>query len=349
MDKKKSAYDLVVIGAGPGGSIAASTAAEKGLKVLLAEKRQEIGAPVRCGEMVSKDALSKFIRIDRKWVSAEVKWAKIYLPSGKEIVQKGDDDGHGLVLDRKLFDRHLVRLAAAKGVEVSVKTLATGLKREPGGLVSINLKRGGEQDNVKSKIVIGADGIESRVGKWVGIDTTLELDEIGSGIQYLVTDVNFDPEGSYFWYGKEIAPGGYAWLFPKGDKEANVGVGVIPKYAKKSSREYLDDFIRNKFGKVKIIELVAGGIPMKGPIETAVADNVMLVGDAARHTDPFTGSGIIHAMKGGFYSGKVASKAIERGDFSKEFLKKYDECWKNDFGELLQKNRANLEKIINLV
>lgn len=342
-------YDLVVVGAGPGGSIAAKTAAERGLNVLLIDRRQELGVPVRCGEIVNKNGIENFTEIDKKWVAAEVKWAKIHLPDGKEILQDAEKANELLiVLERKIFDRYLVKLAARAGADILVKTTATDIRRED-NQVLISITRMGEKLNIKSKVVIGADGIESRVGKWMGIDTTLELDEIGSGAQYLITDINFNPDGSYFWYGKDIAPGGYAWLFPKGEKRANVGVGVIPSLASKCAKEYLDDFVRSKFGNGKIIEFVAGAYPLKGPIKTAVADNVMLVGDAARHTDPFTGGGIINAMKGGYLAGCVAEEAIKKGDFSSQTLKKYDELWKSDFGQMLQENRIRLEELLQII
>ena len=341
-------YDVIVIGAGPGGSMAARTAAEKGLDVLLVEKRQEIGTPVRCGEIVSSKAIAEFIEIDSRWVAAEVKWAKIHLPDGTEITQSGEEGELQLVLERKIFDRQLAKLAAKAGADVITKTAATSLKRED-GLVYVTLRKTGEKFVVGTKIVIGADGVESRVGKWAGIDTTLKLDEIGSAVQYLMGNIEFDPDYAYFWYGKDIAPGGYAWLFPKGGKEANVGLGVIPELASKSAKEYLDDFIGNKFEGGKIMEVVVGGMPLKGQIETAVTDNVMLVGDAARHADPFTGGGIANAMKAGFFAGNVAAEAVDRKDYSKNFLLKYDELWKNDFGKMLQENRSRLEELIKAI
>jgi len=343
-------YDLVVVGAGPAGSIAAKTAAEKGLDVLLVEKRQEIGTPVRCGELVSSRAIAKFTEINKKWVAAEVKWAKIYLPDGKEIIQSGEDEKEvQLVLERKIFDRHLAELAAKAGADIMVKTAAIGLKRRKDGLVDIILRKIGEDFSVKSKIIIGADGIESRVGKWAGIDTSLELDEIGSAVQYLMIDVDFDSDYAYFWFSKDIAPGGYAWLFPKGERKANIGLGVIPALTNKSAKEYLDDFVKKNFEGGKILEVVAGAVPLKGPIETAVADNVMLAGDAARHADPFTGGGIANAMKAGFFAACVAAEAIEKKDYSREFLKKYDEFWKNDFGKMLRENRIRLEELISVL
>ncbi len=345
----KTDYDVVVIGAGPAGSLAAKTAAENGLDVLLIEKRQEIGVPVRCAEGVSKEAIQQFVEIDRRWIAAEVVGAKVYAPDGTEIVMGEEMAGNevGFVLERKIFDRHLARLAAKAGANVLVKTTATGIKRVD-GLVEVSMRSMGENFNAKTKIVIGCDGVESRVGKWAGIDTTLKLGEIESCVQYLVTGIDFDPEYTYFWLGKSIAPGGYIWLFPKGNSAANVGIGVLPSMADRSPKEYLDRFMEEVFPEGEVVEVVVGGVPVKGPIETAVADNVMLAGDAARHSDPITGGGIANAMKAGYFAGTVAKEAVEKGDFSAIMLRKYDELWKNDFGKSLHRNKILQQKFIKM-
>ncbi len=345
----KADYDVVVVGAGPAGSMAAKTAAENGLDVLLIEKRQEIGVPVRCAEGVSKEAIQEFVEIDKQWIAAEVVGAKVYAPDGTEIVMGEEMAGNevGFVLERKIFDRHLARQAAKAGADVMVKTTATGMKRAD-GIVEVFIRSMGEEYSVKTKIVIGCDGVESRVGKWAGIDTTLKLGEIESCVQYLVTGIDFDPDYTYFWLGKSIAPGGYIWLFPKGDGAANVGIGVLPSMAERSPKEYLDSFIQDSFPEGEIVEVVVGGVPVKGPIETAVADNVMLAGDAARHSDPITGGGIANAMKAGYFAGTVAKEAVEKGDFSAKTLGRYDDLWKNDFGKSLHRNKVLQQKFIKM-
>jgi len=342
-------YDVIVIGAGPGGSMAARTAAEKGLDVLLVEKRQEIGAPVRCAEGVSREVVERFAGVDKKWIVAQVKGAKVYSPDGTEIQMTEEMAGNevGFVLERKIFDRHLARLAGKAGADVLVKTAATGLEREEDGL-KVTFRQMGDEFSEEAKIVIGADGVESRVGKWAGIDTTLKTDELEVCVQYLMTGIEFDPDYSYFWFGNEIAPGGYAWLFPKGVSTANVGLGILPKMAKLSAKEYLDNFVKSRFRDGEIIEMVVGGVPVKGPVKTAVTDNVMLVGDAARHADPITGGGIANAMKAGFFAGNVAAEAVEKKDYSRKMLEKYDELWKNDFGKSLHRNKILQQKLIKM-
>lgn len=342
-------YDLIVIGAGPGGSMAAKTAAEEGLDVLLIEKRQEIGAPVRCAEGVSREAIEEFFEIEKSWIAKEVVGAIIYAPDGSFVRMAARMAGNevGFVLERKIFDRALARMAAKAGADVLVKTSAISMRRVEGGLV-VELKRMGENFNLKTKLVIGADGIESRVGKWAGIDTTLKIGEIESCIQYLMTGIDFDADYTHFWLGKRYAPGGYVWLFPKSEEVANVGIGVLATKTKKGPKAHLDKFVKERYPEAEIIEVVAGGVPVSGGLESAVADNVMLVGDAARHADPMTGGGIANAIKGGYFAGKVAKEAVKANNFSKEFLKRYDELWKNDFGETLRRNKIIQKKLLGM-
>ena len=130
----KDRYDVIVVGAGPGGSMTAKTAAMEGLDVLLIEKRQQIGDPVRCAEGVNKVYLKEYIEPDPAWISAEVKGSKIYSPDGTMVEMSEELSGAevGYVLERKVFDRALAREAALAGVEVMVKTRATGLLMEDG-------------------------------------------------------------------------------------------------------------------------------------------------------------------------------------------------------------------------
>lgn len=342
-------FDVVVVGAGPAGSMAAKTAAEKGLNVLLVEKRQEVGTPVRCAEGISKDSLSRFVEIDRKWIAAEVVGAKIYSPDMTEVVLAEEMAGNevGFVLERKIFDRHLARLAAKAGAEVFVKTTALSFERTERGL-KVKLRRLGENWEVETKILIGADGVESRIGREAGIIKTLKMSEIESCAQYLMSGLDIDEKYTYFYLGNELAPGGYAWIFPKGDKSANVGIGVLPSIAKMPAKHYLDRFIEKVGIRGRIVEFVAGAVPVYGEISTAVADNIMLCGDAAYHSDPITGGGIANALAAGYHAGTVASEAIESNDCSASFLRRYDERWKSDFGARLRRNKKLQEFFLKL-
>ena len=173
----KSKYDVLIIGGGPAGALAARTAAEKGLSACLVEKRPAIGAPVRCAEGIGKEALAEFIDPDPRWISAEMTSAGIVAPDGFEMTLESSMAGGkvGYILDRKVFDRVLVWQAADAGADVFVKTRASAPVMQDGRIKGAQLEYCGNVTKVMSDVVIAADGVESKFGKWCGIDTTVPV------------------------------------------------------------------------------------------------------------------------------------------------------------------------------
>lgn len=346
----KKNYDVIVIGAGPAGSITAKTCAHGGLDVLLIEKRQEIGDPVRCAEGVSKEGLKRHIEPDNRWIAAEVKGSLIIAPDGTEIKmsEASSSKDVGYVLERKVFDRALAQQAAMAGAEVMVKTRATGLLRNNGRVTGINAMYMGETHEIKADIVIGADGIESKVGRWGGINTALKLHDIETGVQFLVS--NIDPgEYSRFYIGEKYAPGGYLWIFPKGKNTANVGLGLLGSSSGNvRAVSLLQKFIESYLPQAKILEMVVGGVPVSGQIKQTVSGGLMLVGDAARQSDPLTGGGIVNAMDAGKMAGEVCIKAHEAGDYSQRTLKEYEDKWRATIGKELSKSLTVKNLLIKL-
>ncbi|MCZ7394754.1 MAG: NAD(P)/FAD-dependent oxidoreductase [Candidatus Methanoperedens sp.] len=346
----KNRYDVIVVGAGPAGSITAKTAASGGLSVLLIEKRQEIGDPVRCAEGVGKDALIKHIEPDKKWIAAEVKGSMILAPDGTEIKMSEDASSKkiGYVLERKVFDRALAQKAAMAGAEVMVKTRATGLLRNNGKVTGINAMYMGETQEIKADIVIGADGVESKVGRWGGIDTSLKPGDIETCAQFLVSNIDAG-EYSKFFLGEKYTPGGYVWIFPKGENTANVGLGILgSKSGNVRAISLLQRFIDNYMPHAKILEIVVGGVPVSGPIKQTITDGLMLVGDAARQSDPLTGGGITNAMDAGKMAGEVCIRAKENGDYSVRTLKEYEDKWRASIGRELSKSLLVKNLLIKL-
>ena len=162
----KSKYDVLVIGGGPAGALAAKTAAEKGLSACLVEKRPAIGAPVRCAEGIGKEALTEFIKPDPCWVSAEMDGAVVVAPDGFEMTLESSMSGGkvGYILDRKVFDRELVWQAAEAGVDVYVKTRASAPLMSDGRIKGAQLESCGNVQKVSAEVVIAADGVESKFG-----------------------------------------------------------------------------------------------------------------------------------------------------------------------------------------
>ena len=131
--------------------------------------------------------------------------------------------------------------------------------------------------------------LKSKVGRWGGIDTSLKPGDIETGAQFLVS--NIDPgEYNKFYLGEKYAPGGYQWVFPKGENTANVGLGILGSKSGNIRAIYLlQRFLEIHMPQAKIVEMVIGGVPVSGPIKQTVTDGLMLVGDAARQSDPLTG------------------------------------------------------------
>ncbi len=341
-------YDVVVIGAGPGGSMAAMTLAEEGASVLMVEKRPEIGVPVRCGEAVGTVAMEEFgIRGDERFIANKTRGVYLYSPNGTKV-EMITEKPNGYVLERRYFDKYLAIRAAGAGAEVRTRTYATGLIRDEGMVRGVRLRCFDENMEVGCKCVVGADGVEGKVGRWAGMDTRSPLSQLTSNVQFEMVGVEVDPEVLEFYFGNSVAPKGYAWVFPKGDDVANVGLGVRDYSA--TAFEHLQRFVASKehLRKGGIVDVVAGGVPVEGPIKESVANGLLLVGDAARQIDPLTGGGIYNAMHCGVIAAKTIAEAIEKGDLSAAGLKGYEERWRADLGEKLLKStrvKEALEKL----
>ena len=346
--------DIVVCGAGPGGSMAARYCAEGGLDTILIEKKAEIGAPLRCAEGVSKSWLDEVgIEADPTWIRADMKGAIIKSPQGTTYQLDESKAGNevGYVLERHLFDKYLARKAAEAGAKIMMRTSCTGIIRENGKIVGIKAKSMGEEIEIRAKCVVAADGYESQVGRWAGIDTTLKLSDIDSCIQYRMCNIDVAPDYCEFVIGS-VAPGGYVWIFPKGNGVANVGIGVAGQLCKGNAdaKRYLDKFIENdpRLNKGQILEIMGGFVSTCPGLDSAIDDNIILVGDAARIIDPITGGGICHACRTGMYAGKVLTECAKTGDFSKSALKPYEKMWRDRMEDKLFRNFMAKEKLATL-
>jgi len=334
-------YDVIVVGAGPGGSWAARAAAEKGLRVLLLEKDREVGVPVRCAEAVGEVGLKSVVQIRERWVASVITGAVLISPSGKEVTVEGFKDC-GYVLDRKIFDYELAQIAAEHGAEVRTKAYVYDLIRDNGSVNGVRVQHLGKNYDVRAKVVIGADGIESRVGRWGGLRTNVKLRDMESCMQVTLANIKVDPRFIYIYFGQHVAPGGYFWVFPKSATVANVGLGVSGEYAKeRSAQQYLNDFIAKHYPNASILYTVVGGVPCSPTAKRIIADGLMLVGDAAHQINPMTGGGITTAMIAGQIAGRVASEAIANGNVSEKKLERYPKEWHEAEG----KNHERLYKI----
>jgi len=334
--------DVLVIGAGPAGSSAAKHAALGGAKVILIDKKSEIGAPKRCAEGVSKGGLESLgIEPNPRWITKELDGVRLVSPDGTNVWLTSDEiqlPEAGYILERKVFDKHMAMDAARAGAEIRVKTLAHEMKKEGNGYI-VTCEHMGELFKIKAKIIIAADGPESRVARWAGLKTGTKAKNMESGIQFEMCKVEMEKQDVIEFYFGSVAPGGYAWIFPKGDDIANVGLAVIAPDTEKSAYEHLVEFVNNcpATQNAQAVELNVGGDPVGGMPKKIYGDNLLVVGDAAGQVNPLTGGGIISGMTGGMHAGKVASEAIADEDYSEERLKQYDKNVRDDIGHEIDK------------
>ena len=316
--KGGESVDVLIVGAGPAGSSAARSAAGAGTNVLVIEKRARIGEPIRCAEYIPR-LLTQEVKVPSQAIVQEIDGMVTFMPDGEALRKSAP----GFILDRAKFDQALASQAELAGARFLTRNRAVC---KVDNKVTIASDSGVRE--IRAKVVIGADGPDSVVGSWIGqrnknlmwaVQQTVELKEPAQD-----TEVYFD----------RAYPGGYAWLFPKGDL-ANVGVGVkrelggIPKVAFRRFEERIKDRIG------KLVRVTAGLIPVGGPLQSVDEKaGIILVGDAAGHTHAITGGGVPQAVLCGTIAGTAAAD-YARGN--KKALQDYARQWRKAFGATMDK------------
>ena len=326
--------DILIVGGGPAGLVAAREVAARdpGLDVLLLERDRAIGAPVRCGEGVGSKGVAEFLDpVGAPWVSRRITRVIFWAPDGTEVrVAEGDV---GFVLDRTRFEPALAAEAGRLGAELRVGTEVTGLVREGDGWLAAVRGPSGE-GTIHARVVIGADGVESMVGRWAGLDTRVPSRDMESCAQYVVSNISFDPDAIYLHFGDQVAPGGYAWIFPKGVGVANVGLGVVAlKGEGRSARAWLDAYLDRHFPSGTRIAYTVGGVIVHPTVKRTVTDALLLCGDSAHMVNPLSGGGIVNAMKAGRLAADVAVDALRARDTSAARLQRYHDAWMRMLGD----------------
>lgn len=327
--------DVLVVGAGPAGSVAAWQAKQAApeLDVALLERDRAVGSPVRCAEGVGDAGLREFASPEgADWAARKITRVIFLAPDDTEV--KVAERDVGWVLDRTRFDAHLAAQAAAAGAAVLVGTEATGMTRAAEGRWHVRVKQRGVEEIYRARVVIGADGVEAMVGRWAGIDTRVPARDMESCAQYVLQGIACDPDAIYLQFGDRIAPGGYAWIFPRGVGIANVGLGLVALKADgRNAREYLDSWVARRYPTAARTALTVGGVIVHTTIKRTYTDGVLVAGDAAHMINPLSGGGIVNAMKAGRLAGCTAAAAIREGDTSERRLAGYHNAWMDLLGD----------------
>jgi geranylgeranyl reductase family protein len=339
MEPLKKDFDVIVVGAGTGGTTAARYAAKNGLSVCLVERKPETLKPAKiCGDAVGKEIFDilDIAPPQGEELSCNIKGAKLYTPNREKSITMIDPKQTGYIIDRLKFGQRLLKEALDEGVDQFLdKTTALDLIYEEGSVAGVKVKlEDGERIELTAKIVIDASGLYSPLRKKIKSeliekdfddkDAILCYREI---IQFPTKDQEVkDVDYISIILDQEKAPGGYIWYFPKNEYALNLGLGVYMDYGGKVKDLYRENAFKEFINTDKIEILSSGGgvAPVRRPLWSCAEDGIMFVGDAAFQVNPLHGGGIDPSMRGGYYAALTAEKAIEQGDYSLDTLWDYN-------------------------
>ncbi len=304
---------MVIVGAGPAGSTTARYAAEGGADVLILERRPQVGVPVRCGEFMpgleeidsmfpKAGDMAELFEVPSDLVSLKCDAIRIYSPR----FTRYELPFVGYTTNRDRLDQFFASQAERAGARVLTGQRVVKVQE---GMVQT------EDLTVRAKVVVGADGPLSIVGRSFGLQRSKDL------CPAVTVQVPGEFDAVPEMYFGTIAPGGYAWIIPK-KGAANVGLGVSRKFAKAPLMDYFHEF-------VKVKGLTTGKpdgkfVPMSMPIDRTVAGQALVVGDAAGQVMAVNGGGIPIAR----IAGRVAGKAVAENVLKGAPLTNYEEEWR---------------------
>lgn len=302
--------EVLVIGAGPGGSSAARRLAEEGADVLVIERREVVGNPAQCGECIplfgemlgtfprlaGDDWLEDAFDVPTHVIAQRLEWMRIFSPRMRSYEFELDCiSAHRVQYDGWLADRAL-RAGAEVRTGVELRNILTRGERD----VYVT-----DAGRFTADHVIDASGALAHVARLRGTGA-----RPGGQLPTIYAQVAGDLPQSFDIFLGGIAPGGYAWIIPKGDGVANVGLGMLTSRIEEPLKDTLRRFVEDL--GVRLLSVGGGWIPLAGPVRSAVSENVLAVGDAAGLVMPSNGGGIGQAI----VSGKYAADAILSGDLA---------------------------------
>jgi geranylgeranyl reductase family protein len=331
METLRKSFDVIVVGAGTGGTTAARFAAQKGLDVCLIDRkeRSQIGDKI-CGDAVGSE-IFEILKINPPQgedLSCHIKGAKLYPPNMKKCLTLIDPKQVGYIVNRLEFGQRLLNEALDAGVNQFLdNTMALDLRYKDKFVSGLKVRlKNGEKEELNSKIVIDASGfntplrkqaknplIEKEISREDAILCYREIIKFPKQDQEVM-----DPEFITIILDQEKAPGGYIWYFPKSRFSLNIGLGVFMDYGGKVKEFYQDNVFKNfiKTSNYEIISSGGGVAPIRRPIWSCVDNGFMLIGDAACHVNPIHGGGIDPSMRAGFYAANTAAQAIKQENVS---------------------------------
>jgi digeranylgeranylglycerophospholipid reductase len=371
----KRDYDIIVAGGGLAGMIVASSAAHysnQSLRILIIDRNNlsSLGKKTLsgwiCGDAVGKntvDYMSSRIGIEWKYPEIEhpVKGVIAYSPDHKTAISF---DGEGYILNRKLLPQKQMKDAVKAGIEVREQVTLRSLIVEDNTVIGVEGEDIFNRSRFKktAKIVVDCTGVTSVLRNNLAIKSyiqrRIDRDDLEATGRYIYNfdiadhdNTFFDPDYCIIHLDQKLAPGGYGWVFPKGNYKANIGLGVQQKAFERCNKEtgihkdlkrLIDEYVEinpvisnPKIADSEMDEGNAWGtwqVSVRRQNDCMVANGYMLVGDSAWMPKPLDAGGIGPAIIAATIAGKDAVHAIEAEDITERGLWKYNKDYVNDYG-----------------
>lgn len=320
-------YDVVIAGGGPVGALVGRRVGAKGFDVLILEEHQQVGKPVQCAGLVSQRTIdwARLKKTDDVVLNV-IYGVRFVSPGGYEL-EIESDKAKAVVIDRTAFDRSMMKNALDSGCDVRLRSRFMRAKRKGDGL-SVEYREGDILKSVDTKLLVGADGAQSAVRRTFGFP---EPSEFLSGFEVELENLKMEENIVHVFLGRDVAPGFFLWAIPCGGT-VRVGLCSTDGFAYSNLQKFLGSNQANFLDVGKPLHLMAGSIPI-GFMKRTVADNVLIVGDAAAQVKPLSGGGLYPGLECARICGQVVVESLENGDYSADFLKRYQNRWQKGIGK----------------
>jgi digeranylgeranylglycerophospholipid reductase len=330
-------FDVLVVGGGPIGGIAAEGIARSHLSTMILEEHKSIGQPEHCAGLISLNGCRRLgITPPKRLILNGVRGATIFSPGGEKLtVERSQIQAY--VVDRVSLDRYLIENAIRSKSELLLGAKVKSIRRGPTG-ASVTVETRGERKVKKelvleSRLVISGEGAQAKIASNIGLDAPNPRMKLYA-TQFEMSNVRLEREDLVEIYLGSFASGFFAWVIPIGGDSARVG--LASKEAR--SHTFLRYFISHhpvvaaRLANAQTRKIFGGNILTGGPPEKTYSDRFLAVGDCAGQTKPTTGGGVITGGLCARMASKIAVESVLTGDFSARFLKRYEKMWRSELG-----------------